>query len=95
LLGFLLLGLWDQGGFNEEHGAVGRKEEENMWPSWLRPLLKTSFFVQCKVHADSHKNECNMYCLDCVNGALCSACLASHKEHRTIQVPGSTEKKLC
>jgi len=49
-------GVWDQRGFNEDHGVVGGKEEENVWPSWLRPLLKTSFFVQCKVHADSHKN---------------------------------------
>jgi len=72
-------------GPNEEDDAIGKNEEEK-WPPWLRPLLQTSFFVQCKVHTDSHKSECNMYCLDCMNGALCSVCLASHREHKAIQV---------
>lgn len=70
----------------DDDDDVGKNEEENKWPPWLGPLLQTSFFVQCKVHADSHKSECNMYCLDCMNGALCSACLACHKEHKAIQV---------
>lgn len=64
----------------------GGDEEENRWPPWLKPLLKEQFFVQCKFHADSHKSECNMYCLDCMNGALCSLCLAHHRDHRAIQV---------
>ncbi|RZS27945.1 hypothetical protein BHM03_00061486, partial [Ensete ventricosum] len=67
-------------------GAGGKEEEEEQWPPWLRPLLSTSFFVQCKLHADAHKSECNMYCLDCMNGALCSLCLARHRDHRSIQV---------
>ncbi|KAJ0826271.1 hypothetical protein HanRHA438_Chr17g0812471 [Helianthus annuus] len=49
-------------------------EDEQNWPPWLKPLLRESFFVQCKLHADSHKSECNMYFLDCANGAL-SVCL--------------------
>ncbi|KAJ0052081.1 hypothetical protein Pint_03447 [Pistacia integerrima] len=64
---------------------MGPDEEDNRWPPWLKPLLRESFFVQCKLHADSHKSECNMYCLDCMNGAFCSLCLAYHKDHRVIQ----------
>jgi hypothetical protein len=27
-----------------------------------------------------------MYCLDCMNSALCSQCLAYHRDHHAIQV---------
>ncbi|PKA58009.1 Uncharacterized protein AXF42_Ash012548 [Apostasia shenzhenica] len=70
--------------------GVQEGEDDNRWPPWLRPLLSTSFFVQCKLHRDSHKSECNMYCLDCMNGALCSLCLAYHREHRAIQIRRSS-----
>ncbi|KAJ4720926.1 PLATZ transcription factor family protein [Melia azedarach] len=73
------------GGPGDDDDEEEDKEDMNKWPRWLRPLLKTSFFVQCKLHADAHKSECNMYCLDCMNGALCSLCLSFHKDHRAIQ----------
>ncbi|CAN1765145.1 Protein RGF1 INDUCIBLE TRANSCRIPTION FACTOR 1 [Linum perenne] len=59
--------------------------EHNKWPNWLLPLLRTTFFGHCKLHAEAHKCECNMYCLDCMNGALCSLCLSYHRDHRFIQ----------
>ncbi|GMJ06036.1 hypothetical protein like AT4G17900 [Hibiscus trionum] len=74
-------------------GASGPDEEDdnNRWPPWLKPLLGEHFFVHCKLHADSHKSECNMYCLDCMNGSLCSLCLAyHHKDHRYIQIRRSS-----
>ncbi|URD80101.1 PLATZ transcription factor [Musa troglodytarum] len=64
----------------------GELEDDSRCPRWLRPLLTTRFFIQCNLHADSHKSDCNMYCLDCTNGALCSLCLAHHRGHRTTQV---------
>ena len=71
-------------------GAGGPDEVDNRWPPWLKPLLQESFFRQCKLHADSHKSECNMYCLDCMNGPLCSLCLSHHKDHHAIQIRRSS-----
>ncbi|XP_078438375.1 protein RGF1 INDUCIBLE TRANSCRIPTION FACTOR 1-like [Wolffia australiana] len=67
-----------------------RSDTEDRRPPWLLPLLKASFFVPCVVHGDGSKGECNMYCLDCTGDALCSYCLADHKDHRIVQIRRSS-----
>ncbi|KAH7670383.1 RING/U-box-containing protein [Dioscorea alata] len=66
-------------------GPMIRMGNEELKPPWLRPLLKTSFFKPYEIHAESTKNECNMYCLDCMGTALCSYCLSNHKGHHYVQ----------
>ncbi|KAL3837942.1 hypothetical protein ACJIZ3_022533 [Penstemon smallii] len=79
------------GGGDCEYELVFNDDDDvSKWPRWLRPLLQTSFFSQCKLHAAAHKSECNMFCLDCVNGPLCSLCLNFHKDHRSIQIRRSS-----
>lgn len=75
--------------------SVGEEEEEEreqkIRPPWLKPLLETTFFLHCKIHGDSSKtSECNMYCLDCMSGALCSYCVAHHRHHHVIQIRRSS-----
>ncbi|KAL8256569.1 hypothetical protein R6Q59_031636 [Mikania micrantha] len=66
--------------------AGGPKEGEDKCALRLKPLLSEVFFVQCKLHTDSPEPECNINCLDCVNGALYSMCLHHHHNHRHIQI---------
>ncbi|KAI0499114.1 hypothetical protein KFK09_020015 [Dendrobium nobile] len=61
-----------------------------LWPPWLSSLLHTTFFTPCSFHTGLSRNECNMYCLDCTNGALCSSCLINHYDHRIIQIRRSS-----
>ncbi|CAD6242899.1 unnamed protein product [Miscanthus lutarioriparius] len=84
------LGLKSRGAMGSGGGECDDAAENQRWPPWLKPLLSTSFFVQCRIHADAHKSECNMYCLDCMNGALCSLCLAHHRDHHSIQIRRSS-----
>ncbi|MCD7461121.1 hypothetical protein HAX54_045331 [Datura stramonium] len=69
---------------------VVRMRNDEVGPAWLKPLLKANYFHTCAVHGDSNKNECNMYCLDCMGSALCSYCLSNHKDHRVVQIRRSS-----
>ncbi|XP_022730038.1 uncharacterized protein LOC111285071 isoform X2 [Durio zibethinus] len=65
--------------------------EEMMVPPWLESLLSATFFTICPRHRDTPRNECNMYCLDCMNDAFCFYCRSSrHKDHLVIQVRRSS-----
>ncbi|KAJ1702560.1 hypothetical protein LUZ63_002339 [Rhynchospora breviuscula] len=70
-------------------GPVIRSGEE-MGPPWLKPMLRTSFFISCPVHTELTKNECNLYCLDCIGPALCSYCHSFHKDHHVVQIRRSS-----
>ena len=69
---------------NQETGD----EENNRWPPWLKALLGESFFEKCNLHRVCRlKSGCNRYCLDCMDGALCSISIKDHEDHRIVQVP--------
>ncbi|GBG70599.1 hypothetical protein CBR_g6725 [Chara braunii] len=74
----------------------GRQEEASssssgrLGPSWLKSLLSASFFAHCSRHAGGHKSECNMFCIDCEDGALCSYCTSTHSGHRILQIRRSS-----
>ncbi|KAK1379109.1 hypothetical protein POM88_025853 [Heracleum sosnowskyi] len=71
-------------------GSLNDEDKYKKSPPWLKPLLQETFYGQCMHHVVSHKNECNMYCLDCFNAPLCSLCLSCHQNHRTIQIRKSS-----
>ncbi|KAI6690706.1 hypothetical protein NL676_027534 [Syzygium grande] len=66
--------------------SIGQMGNGEMGPPWLIPMLEADFFGPCSVHGDSHRSECNMFCLDCMGNAFCSYCLVDHKDHHVLQI---------
>ncbi|KAH7445448.1 hypothetical protein KP509_01G009800 [Ceratopteris richardii] len=55
-------------------------------PPWLEKFLNCTYFGPCEKH-QFHKNEKNHFCIDCMDGPLCShGLISSHGNHRTLQV---------
>ncbi|KAI5069706.1 hypothetical protein GOP47_0016007 [Adiantum capillus-veneris] len=55
-------------------------------PPWLETFLSCTYFDPCAEH-QFNKNEKNHFCIDCIDGPLCSrGLLAAHAKHRTLQV---------
>ncbi|XP_050879497.1 protein RGF1 INDUCIBLE TRANSCRIPTION FACTOR 1-like [Lathyrus oleraceus] len=63
-----------------------------MYVPWLEKLLSiTTFFRVCDVHLSKVKNECNMFCIDCIDNPYCGSCITSHhNDHRVIQIRRSS-----
>ena len=61
-----------------------RYKKDNRWPQWLKALLEENFFKTCKLHRGCPKYWCNMYCLDCMNDALCTISIQNHKGHCVV-----------
>ncbi|KAF3779093.1 hypothetical protein EJ110_NYTH42223 [Nymphaea thermarum] len=59
-----------------------KKKKKCHGPPYLNPLLQVTFFTDCKLHGESN----NMYCLDCINGSLCSTRFIPDRGCRFIQV---------
>eukprot|EP01018_Ginkgo_biloba_P011453 Gb_32018 [translate_table: standard] len=55
-------------------------------PEWLEGLLHCNYFSPCMLHK-SAKLERNHFCIDCIEGPICSVGLGSaHCGHRTLQI---------
>ncbi|KAF5199293.1 Platz transcription factor family protein [Thalictrum thalictroides] len=65
-------------------------DDDVLGPPWLKPLLRAQYFNPCHFHGDSHKSECNLFCLDCMGIALCSYCLIHHNNHHIVQIRRSS-----
>ncbi|KAF0912595.1 hypothetical protein E2562_015284 [Oryza meyeriana var. granulata] len=60
------------------------KEEEEA-PEWLRVLLRTRFWGQCKQHWDANRAEVCLFCLRCCE-VLCPRCSHDEPGHRLLKV---------
>ncbi|XP_041009743.1 protein RGF1 INDUCIBLE TRANSCRIPTION FACTOR 1-like [Juglans microcarpa x Juglans regia] len=56
-----------------------------MKTDWLSTLLDSKFFGSCIPHKELHRNEENVFCIDCSLGC-CRHCMEAHRSHQQLQI---------
>ncbi|KQJ93802.1 hypothetical protein BRADI_3g06820v3 [Brachypodium distachyon] len=69
--------------------SVEEAGQKRFGPAWLRSLVGATFYTPCPTHLGVPKNECNHYCVDCIDEEgtttiFCSICFSGHTDHHHV-----------